>query len=339
MPRRTELLAALAGPALSVPLLVVPAAPSVADGREVPSSVAFTFSGEEVFESSGLVDRGAVVYTTNDSGDEAVLYGVDPGTGATVSRTSYAADVEDVEALAPGARGTVWAGDIGDNQRRRDDVVVFRVRPVDGEDPAPAYRLTYPDGPHDAETLLARPATQRLFVVSKSPLGGTVYIAPRRLSEDGENRLRPFARVRGLVTDGTFLPGGRRVLLRTYDSASVYTFPAFELLGTVRLPYQQQGEGISAGAGGRVLVSTEGVRADVLRVRLSPALLRGPAPSAGSAQDPRSRRDASPAPEPRADDSGPARDPGDWAGIGLVAAGIAGVAYLAARGSRRLGAR
>ena len=98
--------------------------------------------------------------------------------------------------------------------------------------------------------------------MSKAVFGGTVYAAPRHLRPDRQNRLRAFARVPGLVTDGTFFPDGRHVLLRTYGTASVYTFPGFELVGTVTLPSQPQGEGISVSSTGRVLVSSEGVHAD-----------------------------------------------------------------------------
>ena len=125
--------------------------------------------------------------------------------------------------------------------------------------PAPRYTFTYPDGPHDAETLLVHPRTGRLFVVTKSVFGGTVYAAPGRPRAGGQpNRLKAFARVTGLVTDGTFLPDGRRVVLRTYGTATVYTFPGFAPIGTVGLPQQRQGEGISVSRTGRVLVSSEG---------------------------------------------------------------------------------
>ena len=115
--------------------------------------------------------------------------------------------------------------------------------PRDGEHRATRYPLTYPDGPHDAETLLVHPRTQRVFVVSKAVFGGTVYAAPRHLRPDQPNRLRAFARVPGLVTDGAFFPDGRHVVLRTYGTASVFTFPAFELVGTVTLPVAAAGRG------------------------------------------------------------------------------------------------
>src|SRR5262249_47272452 len=137
---------------------------------------------------------------------------------------------------------------------------------------APRFALRYPDGAHNAETLLVDPRSRRLFVVTKTIFGGTVYAAPRRLHRAGENRLRPVARVNGLVTDGTFFPDGRHVLLRTYGSASVYSFPDFRPVGTVTLPRQPQGEGISVSRRGRILVSSEGLHSKVLQVALPAAL-------------------------------------------------------------------
>jgi hypothetical protein len=302
----------------------------------VPSHRLFTLRDEDVFESSGLVDRGDVVYTNNDSGDDAVVYGVDPATGRTVSRTTYADSVEDVEALAPGAHGTVWAGDTGDNRHRRDHVAVYRVAPTDGTHPGVRYTMAYPDGPHDAETLLVQPRTQRVFIVSKSAFGGTVYAAPRHpVPGSRANRMRAFARVRGLVTDGSFFPDGRHVVLRTYTTASVYTFPGFGLVGTVRLPAQPQGEGISVASDGRVLVSSEGVHADVLQVTL-PASLTAPSASAGTGPlSPPATRAAAGA----RDSASPSRGPLAWVGIALVAAVIAGAGYLTVRGSRVRGPR
>jgi hypothetical protein len=324
--------------ALAAVLVALPSAPAAYGApRTVPSQPLFTLQDKEIFESSGLVDRGDMVFTVNDSGDDAVVYGVDPATGNTVSRTTYADSVEDVEALAPGARGTVWAGDTGDNRHRRDDVAVYRMVPADGDHPGVRYTLRYPDGAHDAETLLVQPRTERVFVVSKSAFGGTVYAAPRHpVPGSRPNRMRAFARVGGLVTDGSFLPDGRHVVLRTYATASVYTFPGFGLVGTVRLPAQPQGEGISVSARGRVLVSTEGVHADVLRVTLPASLT---APSAPASRRPL-RTPAATRPAAGASDaSGSSRGTADWAGIALVAAVIAGAGYLSLRGSRVRGPR
>jgi hypothetical protein len=316
----------LAGPVL-VPVLLPGPAPAAYGGSgdpddPVPSRTLFVLEGDDVFESSGLVDRGRVVFTNNDSGDDAVVYGVDSRTGRTVSRTTYADSVEDVEALAPGPGGTVWAGDTGDNRERRDDVQVYRVQPRDGE------------------TLLVHPRTGRVLVVSKSVFGGTVYAAPPRLRAGSTpNRMRKFAQVAGLVTDGTFFPDGRHVLLRTYGTASVYTYPGFELVGTVTLPAQPQGEGISVSRTGRVLVSSEGVHADVLQVTLPPRLTAELAPDASPPATPTGPAPSSRAPSHVAEPDPSPRSLEDWGWIALVAAGVGALGYLALRGSRLRGPR
>ena len=308
---------------LSICLMAVAGPDGHASGTRL-----FSFQGDDVYESSALVDRGRLVYTINDSGDDARVYGVDSRTGRTITTTSYAGSVTDVESLAPGADGTLWVGDTGDNRENRDDIAVYRVHPLDGDHPGTKYALRYPGGPRDAETLLVQPRTQRVFVVSKSFFGGTVYAAPRTLRTGGVNRLHRFARVSGLVTDGTFFPDGRRVLLRTYTSASVYTFPAFRLVGTVALPDQPQGEGISVSRTGRVLLSSEGVHSNVLQITL---------PSRLTKPDARSTK-VTPSPRPRAP-LPPERTTGDRVGIGLVAATIAAVVALVVRAAPRRGRR
>lgn len=324
MPGWSRAAAAATGAGILAALLL--AVPARAADPPIPSARLFSFGDDRILESSGLVDRARVVYTNNDSGDAAIVYGVDPATGRTVTTTTYAPSVHDVEAIAPGAGGTIWAGDIGDNAHRRGDVAVYQVRPLAGSHPGTRYLLRYPDGPHDAETLLVQPHTHRVFVVSKSPFGGVVYAAPRRLvSGPQSQRLRAFAKVSGLVTDGAFFPDGRHVVLRTYGTASVYTFPDFRLTGTVQLPAQPQGEGISVGPGGRVLVSSESLHSQVLAVRLPAALSTrgGVTPGRSERVSARSR-----APEQSA---APARTARDWIRIALVVAGVGGLAALALR--------
>jgi len=258
--------------------LGVPGGAAAAEGDGEPL---FAFADREIAESSGLVDAGDVVHTVNDSGSGPVLYTVDVSTGATTGRTTFTdGEVVDVEALAPGRDRTVWVGDIGDNAASRDSVSLYRVRP--GQGGAARLDLTYPDGPRDAEALLAHPRTGRLFVVSKTVFGGTVYAVPAGAAPGETTTLREFARVTGLVTDGAFLPDGRHVVLRSYGTATVYSFPGFEPRDTVALPEQRQGEAIAVGADGRVLLSSEGVGAEVLQVVLPPRLTSGPEP-AGSA--------------------------------------------------------
>jgi hypothetical protein len=169
----------------------------------------------------------------------------------------------------------VYVGDIGDNDRDRDEVTVHRVAVGRGQrDVEPvSFRLAYPDGPHDAESLFADRAG-RLHLITKSFGGGTVYRAPRRLRQDRINVLEPVGRVRGYVTDAALLRDGKHLLVRSLQQATVYTLPDLTPVGSFALPWQRQGEGISVGPHGRIRISTEGAGTPVYEVELPEEVAR-----------------------------------------------------------------
>lgn len=280
MPRLASALAA----ALLLPVLV--AGPAAAGAQPPGARVLCHLRNPRIIESSGLVDHGPLLFTENDSGDGPYLYGVAKATCRTAVVTTYSSDhPTDAEALAPGADGSVWVGDIGDNSLRRSSIAVYHVQEkgLPRQEDAPRYPLVYPDGPHNAETLLRSPLTGRLYVVTKAILGGTVYAAPTHLSTRHDNRLHRVGEVPGLITDGAFMPDGRHVLLRGYTSATLFSFPGFRPLGTITLPRQRQGEGLAVSPSGHVYLSSEGRSTPVIEVALPDALAhRADAPAAGT---------------------------------------------------------
>ncbi|WP_193605568.1 hypothetical protein [Nocardioides dongkuii] len=287
----------------------------------------FTFADPAIVESSGLVARDDLVVTTNDSGDSGRVFTVDAATGRTVGVTRWEGEPTDVEALAPAGPGEVWVGDIGDNPGSRDSVEVLRVpvgrgdRTVDPE----RFELVYPDGPTDAETLLAEPETGRLVVVSKEIFGGTVYRAPARLDPDGPNRLTAVGPAPGIATDGAFFPDGRHVVVRDYGSATVLTWPALDTVHSFGLPDQDQGEGIAVDEDGRVLISTEGAASDVLAVTLPPKVRDAVAPPEPAEPTEPAVPSAPPAPDPADETEQTPEDRpvwpwflGGWLGVGVL---------------------
>lgn len=274
-----------AGVCVAVPFLLGAAAGSPGPDDAV-FRAAFRFTDPDIVESSGLVvtgsTRGSLVVTTNDSGDSGRVFTVDPRTGGTVGVTSWIPEPRDVEALAPAGPGHVWVGDIGDNQHVRESVEVLRVPVGRGrvEASPEAYELAYPDGARDAEALVSHPVTGQLFVVTKGVFAGTVYAAPMRLRSDDTNLLEEVGEAPGIVTDATFLPGGGGVVMRTYSSAHLVSYPSWQPVSSWELPDQDQGEGIAL-AGRELLVSSEGVRSQVLALVLPPEAgatdLRSPA--------------------------------------------------------------
>lgn len=326
-------------------LAVAVSAASAASAWADEGGVAFRFADPAIVESSGLVLQDGVVLTVNDSGNDAVLFSVDPSSGRTVAVTRFAESQVDVEALAPAGGTEVWVGDIGDNQGERSSIGVTRVAVDGSSDPAGAttVELVYPDGRgRDAETLLCDPRGGGLYVVTKSLAGGVVYRAPRVLDPTGPNRLTEVGDVAALLTDGAFLPDGRHVILRGYGHAWVYTFPGFELVADVGLPSQPQGEGIAVDGDGALFLSTEGALSPVLRVTLPASVRDVLAPSAAPSDRPSdaaasSSGDADPASGPVATPRPAAVDgSGRWwlvAGAGaLAAAGLAAVVVRRRRG-------
>ena len=256
-----------------------------ASAQEVPGAeVVMRLQDPRIVESSGLAlsrRHPGVVWTHNDSGDQARLFAVgsDGRTRAVLTRAGVAA--RDWEAVAAGrddrGRPALFAGDIGDNNGVWPEVAVYRVtEPAalrDATVPAVRYRLRYADGPHNAEALLIDPRGNRLYVATKAEAGGGLYRAPARLDPAGINLLHRVAGVPPVVTDGGFLPSGRGFVLRDYQQAHVYVAPG-RRIGSFDLPLQFPGESLAVTVDARsVLVGSEGPDSEVWRVPL-PAAIR-----------------------------------------------------------------
>jgi hypothetical protein len=240
---------------------------------EARTSMMFVVRSPVISEDSALAHWRSLFVTTNDSGDTGRVFTLGRA-GRTVGVTRWAKHPRDCEALAPAGPGHVWVGDIGDNFLRRSTISVSKVPVGRGHRKVHVakYRLAYPDGAHNAETLVRDPRTGQLYVASKDPAGGTLYAVPKRLSRKHVNHLRPVAPMLALATDGAFFPGGRYLVIRNYSRAAVYDWPKMSRVGSFRLPRQHQGEGLTTGPGGVVYLSGEGTSQPVLRLRLPPWL-------------------------------------------------------------------
>lgn len=284
----------------------------------------FRFADPEIDESSGLVVDGDLAFTVNDSGDSARVFVVDTRSGETVGVTTYAEEVEDVEALALTPDGLLLVGDIGDNPGERDFIRIHSLDvPTAGDRTvvSTAYDLVYEDGPRDAETLLVHPRTGRVSIVTKGLLGGSVYQAPRELRTDRTNILQRVGSAPGLVTDGTYFPDGEHLLLRDYTSASVLSSSNFGGLARIPLPDQEQGEGIAL-RGDVIVLSSEGANAPVLLRQIPPRVLRALDPEPTEAPSPGAAPPVEPVP---ADDAELLDGPVVPVMLALAWAGLVGV--------------
>jgi hypothetical protein len=300
-------------------VLAVPFALRVSTASAAPSdTTVFAFHDPAISEASALVVQDGLFLTTNDSGDSGRVFVVDD-TGRTVGVTRWSSDPVDCEALAPAGPGEAWVGDIGDNLGTRPSVSIARI-PVGHGDrnvQATTYRLVYPHGPADAETLVRNPVTGRLYIATKTLFGGGLYEVPARLSATATNRLRAVGDVVAGATDGSFFPDGRHLIVRNYTSAVVYTWPAMKTVATIRLPLQPQGEGISVAADGSVYVSSEGVGSTVLRVPLPTRVRQAVAATSPSASPSQDTGPGSPVPPSETDPA--SHDAWPWLAGGLLA--------------------
>lgn len=193
-------------------------------------------------EASGLAASRrtpGLLWTHNDSDpDGPQLYAFAAADGRYLGRYALqgakVVDWEDL-ALGPGKlAGTddLYVGDIGDNNKARADITVYRVaEPAVDLAQAPANAslsgvetlvFTYPGGQaHDAETLLVDPARGDLCVVTKDPDGAAVYCATAPLAS-GPLTLATSLTGPGLTTGGSVSPDGRLVAVRTYLDARVW---------------------------------------------------------------------------------------------------------------------
>ena len=209
------------------------------------------------------------LWAHNDSG-QPVLFALDAGGAVTRRMPVPGARVEDWEAVAVGpcpAGSCIHVADIGDNDAERRRITIYRIpEPAGTGDELPAaevFHATYPDGAHDAETLLVTP-DGRLFVVTKGDTGPVaLYAFPRELRTHATVRLErvgepgaPKPRDGERITDGSVSPDGRWVVLRSTRALKFYR--AAELLSGMwrevhRLDLaglgEPQGEGVAFGDG------------------------------------------------------------------------------------------
>ncbi|MEL0125613.1 MAG: hypothetical protein VW929_00300 [Actinomycetota bacterium] len=238
--------------AVAIMTALVVAAPASAQ-KELPWTEVCRFDDRRLTEISGMAAslmHENVVWVHNDSSDAARLYALDLQTCDTVSELRLrGVQARDFEGLAStrNARGraALWVGDIGDNRDSWPSVTLHRVwepktlgtrsRPVKSWD------FTYPDRPHNAETLMV--SGRSVWVATWQLATGGVYSVPLRRTVASAERLDD---VGPLTTDGSIHPDERGYVLRDYLDVHFYVgLPPGRKVATFALPRQVQGEAIT----------------------------------------------------------------------------------------------
>jgi hypothetical protein len=213
-----------------------------------------------VSEASGLVLSGGLLWTHDDSGGPAMLFGLSTR-GRLVRELALPRNVdwEDVAARD----GTLYVGDIGDNSASRPSIAVYRG--------AERLDLRYPDGPRDAEALLVD--GPRLVIITKSFSGDAGIYAAR-----GAGTLRRAGRLSlglGEAVTGAD-SAGRTIVVRTYDSVYVWTRRRGETITHAlrRQPCRAGASLIGEGQGESIALARDGRSFWTLPEGANPALRR-----------------------------------------------------------------
>ncbi|MEE1929612.1 hypothetical protein V1J52_15705 [Streptomyces sp. TRM 70351] len=303
----------------------------------------FAFADERITESSGLAPSRAhegVYWTHNDSGyDPTLLYAVDGRTGRTVATVTLAGvEGRDLEAVSVGPDGAVYVGDIGDNLGGTwPEVWIYRfpepARLADTTVEPERFTVRYADGARDAESLAVHPVTGRVYIVGKNEDGDGLYAGPTELSASGVNTFERVAEIDLWATDAAFSPDGTRLAVRSYFGGIMYAWEdgAPQRLSRLRVPIQQQGEGVAFGPGGRTLLfGSEGAGSEVRVEELSGDLLPLDAREEPGSPDGPSSPDAEAGADGGGDD-----ESGGGPLLGGAAVAIAVALWAALRGGRR----
>lgn len=200
-------------------------------------------------EASGLAasrQQPGLLWTHNDSGHPAIAFAFESnGTHRAAFALSGISnqDWEDM-ALGPGpveGQDYLYLGDIGDNAKARSRITVYRIAEPQVPDTTPAnpiplagavaLELQYPDGAHDAETLMVDPDTADLYILTKDREQGVsgLYRAAYPQNESAVSTLEPLGDLvfagnllERLATGGDISPTGEAILVRTYLGAHVW---------------------------------------------------------------------------------------------------------------------
>lgn len=248
-----------------------------------PAKPFVTLDSKEISESSGIAASYLTpgdYFTHNDSGDTARFFKFDPS-GKVVATYSLAGveatDWEDIASAKVGEQPYLYIADIGDNQSKRERVEVYRLKEPTGGSRDPSdfdtYEITYPDGPHNAETLMVRPGSGDIYIVTKTDKGPSEVFKLAKPTKSGKytpvkiGELSFGSAVPGskLITAGDISPDSKHIVIRTYWAGYEFEAPTkFDDWVNQKpiqfsTPSEMQGEAICYSLDGRqLLTSSEG---------------------------------------------------------------------------------
>ena len=227
--------------------------PVAANSTYGPPVITGKIKSGDIPESSGLAAsrcQSDVLWTHNDSGDDAYIYALNSkgdNLGTWKVPNAQNIDWEDIAAYKDkSGKCFVYIGEIGDNKSQRRQHTIYCIpEPLAGQatvdtkkkDAIPTanasvIRFIYPDHDQDAETLMVNPNTGDIYVVSKRLSGpaGVYRIKPNFDAAETQTAekiadLSVPAIPNGFLTGGDISPDGRRMIIVDYAQGYEYVLP------------------------------------------------------------------------------------------------------------------
>jgi hypothetical protein len=185
-------------------------------------------------EISGIAasrQNSDILWVHNDGGARLVF--AVKTTGKLAALVGFPVEIEDFEDIAIGPGPTagidyLYIGDIGDNTAERREIRVVRFaepkvsKARSGQievEAAEEFRLTYPDGAHNAEALLVDPVSHDLVIVTKEKGNAKVFTCrANRLNDKAVTSLEFLLTLKiDKVSGGDIARDGSQIILRRED--------------------------------------------------------------------------------------------------------------------------
>jgi hypothetical protein len=194
-----------------------------------------TVTASAIVEASGVAAshfNANVLWTHNDSGNPNNIFAVNATSGALLETFSLTGttntDWEDIAVSPNPISGSsyVYVGDIGDNGSVRPSINVYRIpepHVTSGSanlTGAETFNLTYPDGAHNAESLMVDPINGDIYILTKAIGTGRLYRAAYPQSPSST-----LAFVRNITindaTGGDISPDGSKLIIRNGGTSAL----------------------------------------------------------------------------------------------------------------------
>lgn len=187
-------------------------------------------------ETSGLASKDGRLFSINDSGDDAVIYELDPKNGNLLRAITIENAInKDWESLAQ-SESHLFIGDTGNNNGNRDDLVIYKVAWSDilNSSQASGEKIYYKyedqtdfsgqvNGHNfDAEALVFANGALHLFSKNRGDGRTKHYIIPNQSGNHSVAPLEDFD-AKGLITGADFDPASNNLVLLGYTIQGIYS--------------------------------------------------------------------------------------------------------------------